>query len=426
MRYVAIFLMVLLAVAAVVLPTPAAEEYGDVPATEIPPVAICPLAETAGETTDVSVLSSISGQGRLSTFAAGDETGATDFRTGSAGSVVIPAADAGAVGFAGGLVEMPSEGTAAGVTFRGGGSLASEACADIPTGNSFITGGSTASGAVFQLQLLNPYAGEAIVDLTVTTDAGIESDEQFDGVIVPALSTRTLNFADIIGGRERISVDIETTTGAVLAFGRQTNEGRTALWRAVEPGQDWWIPAPEGGGTKQLRIGSPNASEVEYQVDLYGPDGFVEGHAGGVIGPRGRVTVPMAGVTSQALAMRVVTTAPVVPTLWIDSPEGLAATSGSQVDAPAWFLPGASLSPGGSASIVILNSGLDPVSVSVWPLGPNSLSRSFELDAEGLLVVDIVEADGYRVEASGPVVAMWASSLDAAGSVAIGIPVLDG
>lgn len=425
MRYVALIVMTALAVAATVLAAPAGEEYGPSPASEPPPVSICPVAETASSMTEVAVLSSVNGVGRLSTFSAGVEAGSVEFRTGGTGSTVIAASEAGAVGLAGGLIELPTESTAAGVTMTGESAMAAEACAEVPTGQSFITGGSTASGQVFQLQLLNPYAGEARVEMLVTTDAGIESDERFDGVIVPPLSSVTLDFSEIIGGRDAISVNIETITGAVLAFGRQTSNGRTAVWRAVEPGQDWWIPAPPGGGTKQLRIGSPNAAEVEYQVDLYGPDGFVESHATGVIDPRGRLVVPMAAVTSGELAMRVIATAPVVPTLWIDSPEGLAATVGSQVDAPVWLLPGASLPPGGTAQLVILNTGLDTVTTTVRSLRQGSLVRNFEIPSEEVLVVDLVEAEGYRVESTGPVVVMWAAQLNGAGAAALGIPIQD-
>jgi hypothetical protein len=243
---------------------------------------------------------------------------------------------------------------------------------------------------------------------------------------VPALSAITLELTEIIPGRESISVYLETTKGAVLAVGRQTIEGRTAMWRAVEPGLDWWIPVPEGGATKQLRIATPEGVEVEYQIDFYGPDGFVAAFDSGVIGPRGRVSFPIADVTEEAVGIRVISTGPVVPTLWIDSPAGLAATAASPVDAPLWLLPGAQGPPSGSGSIVILNSGLEPVLVNVRTQREDSVVRDFEVAAEGILVVDLVAADGYRVEASGPVVAMWVSQLQGAGTAAMGIPIQDG
>jgi hypothetical protein len=426
MRYVFVVAMLGLAVAATLLPEPDAAVPGSAPGSEAPPVAICPIFESGESNTDVSVLSSVNGQGRLSTFAAGSETGVLDFRTGATGAVTLSAGEAGAVGTAGGLIEMPSETTAAAVLTAGPETRSAESCADIPAGQAFIAGGSTISESFFEIQLINPYAGEATVDLTVNTDAGLESDSRFDSVIVPALSTITLDLTQIIPGRESISVEIEPTRGSVLAFGRQTIEGRTALWRAVAPGQDWWLPVPPGGGVKQMRIASPENAEIEYQVDLYGPDGYVEGHDTGVIAPRGTVVVPLAAITSDAAGVRVNTTGPVVPLLWIDSPQGLARTTASQVDAPTWLLPGASGPAGGSASITILNSGIETATVSIRSLGDNAIVRDLEVAAEGVLVVELTSAAGYRIEATGPIVAMWTSSRDGAGTAAMGIPLQDG
>lgn len=174
-----------------------------------------------------------------------------------------------------------------------------------------------------------------------------------------------------------------------------------------------------------MRIATPENAEIEYQVDLYGPEGFVEGHDTGVIDPRGSVTVPLAAVTAEASGVRVITTGPVVPILWIDSPDGLARTTASQVDAPVWLLPGASGPPGGSGAITILNSGIETVDVSITTLTDSSTVRNLQVAAEGVLVADLTAADGYRVEASGPVVALWTSTIDGAGTATMGIPLQD-
>jgi len=425
MRYAAVVVMFGLVLATAFLPTVEAAEPGDQPGLEAPPVAICPIVEVGDRRSRVSVLSSVDGQGRLSSFSAGSETGVVEFRTGTSGAVTIPGAETGAVGPAGGLVEMPSETTAAGVIVSGPESWAAEACADIPTGQAFISGGSTISDSFFEVQLINPYAGEATVGLTVATETGLESDARFDAVIVPALSTITLDLTQIIPGRESISVNIETTRGSVLTFGRQTTNGEVALWRAVEPAQEWWLPVPPGGGTKQMRIATAEASQVEYQVDLYGPDGLVEEHDAGVIDARGSVTVPLAAISEQAIGVKVITTAPVVPALKIDSPQGLAWTTASPVEAPVWLLPGARSPSGGSGSIVVLNSGIEPVDVSVTSLAQTTQSQDLKLAAESIVVVDLVAANGYRVESSGPVTALWVAQIDGAGSAAFGIPLQD-
>ncbi|HUG32457.1 MAG TPA: DUF5719 family protein [Acidimicrobiia bacterium] len=426
MRYAAIALMVVASLVATLAPSPDAPPAGANPGSEVPPVAICPIVEAGARNTAVSVLSSVNGTGRLSTFAAGAEIGATEFRTGATGAVTVPAAETEAAGAAGGLVEMPSDTTAAGVVVAGESALAAESCAAIPEGQVFISGGSTASGETFELQLINPYAGEAVVDLTVTTDTGIESNESFNSVIVPSLSSITVDMTQIIPGRETISVDIAPARGSVLAYGRQTIGGELAMWRAVGPGLDWWLPVPAGGATKQMVIATPENSEIEYQVDFYGPDGVVEAQESGVIGPRGRGVVPLAALTESAAGYRIIASGPVVPALRIDSPEGLAWTTASQVDAPVWMLPGAGAPAAGTGSAVIMNSGIEAVTVSIRTLADSVVAQNLEVEAEGVLVVSLVAADGYRIEATGPVVVLWTSQLGAASSAAIGIPLQDG
>lgn len=426
MKYVAVAVMLGFAAALLLLPASDPETPGAIPGANVTPVAVCPIVQLGDRGTSISVLSSVNGEGRLSSFAAGQTTGSVEFRTGGSGAVTVAAADSDAVGIAGALVEMPSDTTAAASVISGPNARAAESCADEPPARAFISGGTTVSDSFFEIELINPYAGEATVDLLVSSENGVESDDRFNAVTVPALSTITRDLTQIIPGRERISVSIEPSRGSVIAFGRQTVGDEIAMWRAVAPAQDWWLPVPPGGAIKQMLVASPEAGETEYQVDLYGPEGVVEGHDVGVIGPRGTVTVPLAAVSEDAVGVRVISTSPVVPALRIHSDQGLAWTTASEVTAPVWLLPGASAPAGGAGNIVILNGGIEPVTVTIKTLTDIALTRSLELPAEDVLVVDLVSANGYRVEATGPVVALWTSRSGEATSVAIGIPLQDG
>lgn len=427
MRYVAALLMMLLAGAAALVPPPETSSFGSDPATQIPPVSICPLRVGSGISTDVSVISSAGTDGRITTFASGLETGSLEFRTTDTGEVTLPAGEAGAVGISAGLIEIPQAATAAGVVMEGETTLAAESCVDVPTDQAFLSGGSTASGAMFELQLLNPYAGEAVVDLTVASDAGIESDERFDAVRVPSFSTVSLDMSDIIPGREDISVNVDVTRGSAIAYGTQTIEGRMALWEAVEPAQEWWLPIPEGGGKKQLVLATPSNTEIEYQIDYFDAEGLQESFRTGTLDPRGSRRVGLAAISPETAGMRVISTGPVVPSLWIDSNRGLAMTTASPEEASAWLLPGASRRPGGgSAGVVVLNAGPDDVTVDLTALRPTMTSRSFDVSAEGVVQEGLTPAGGYRVEATAPVVVLWTSDVDDKGTAAIGIPIQDG
>jgi hypothetical protein len=423
MRYVAVLAMVALVVTVALLPDPTPQEPGNAPVIVAPPVDSCPLIQAGDRSTSVSILSPVDGPGRLSAYAAGSIIGELDFRTGATGSVTIPASDVGAVGASGGLVELPTDTTAAGVVVQGPSSLAAEACEDVVTEEAFVSGGSTVSGEGFELQILNPFAGNAEVNLTVTTDAGIESDDRFDSVIVPPSSSQSLDFGEIVPGRSFISIDLETTEGAVLAVARQTVGDELAIWRAVEPAQDWWLPVPEGGETKELVLSTPANSEVDYQIDFYGPEGLIEEFVSDRLAPRGVTRLPLTTETTDAVGVRVISTGPVVPTLRVDSDQGLAVTTGSQVEALTWLLPGASSPPGGSGSAVILNPGVDPVSVTVRSMRENAVARDFDVGPESTLVVRLVNADGYRIDSTGSVVVMWVAAGFGDGSAAIGIPI---
>jgi hypothetical protein len=121
----------------------------------------------------------------------------------------------------------------------------------------------------------------------------------------------------------------------------------------------------------------------------------------------------------------VTTTGPVVPALRIDSPDGLAWTTASPVTSPVWLLPGARSPRRGSGSLVVLNAGIETATVSIRTLADETIERNLEVNGEDVLVVNLRGANGYRVEANGPIVAMWTSQRDGAGSATIGIPLQD-
>ena len=230
--------------------------------------------------------------------------------------------------------------------------------------------------------------------------------------------------SEIIPGREDISVNVDVTTGSAFAVGRQSTGGRVALWRAVQTAQDWWLPIPEGEGTKQLVLASPANSEIEYQIDYYDAGGLQEALETGVLKPRGQHRVDLAALSVDTAGIRVTSTGPLVPALWIDSPKGLAVTNASAVEASAWLLPGAGRRPeGGSARLVVLNIGIDDVTVDLVPMQPTLRPRSFDVPAEGVAEQPLSSAGAYRVEASGPVVVLWTSDVNNKGTAAIGIPI---
>lgn len=421
-------LLVVLALAgsAFLAPDPEVPEFEPTVGAAPPPVAVCPVDEGSGRSTEIAVLSTVDGPAGLALFAAGGSAGSLESSTGATGSLVIPVVDVAAVGTVGGLVEMPVASSAAGTRILGTGSLRAEACASLPEPQVFISGGSTADGEMFELQLMNPYAGEAVVELIVQSEAGTESNSRFESVIVPPRSSTFVDFADLTPGRESLSVAIETVTGRVNAVGLQTGSGETALWNAVAGATDWFLPIPKGGPVREVILATPANTEIDYEVDLFTPDGAEEGFASGRLSARGQHVVDMSEVTDEAVGLRVVSTGPVVPTIRLSGEGfGISMTTGASSDSNRWFLPGARAPEGGWATVVLFNGGIEDAEVRIRALRESTSTRTIAVASETVVALGIESADGYLIESTNPIVSMWNAQREGSSSVAIGVPLTD-
>lgn len=424
MRYVAVLLVA--AMAAIVALIPAPDDPAALPSPGVakPPVAVCAVEEGSGRTTQVAVLSTIDGPTRLSLFAGGDAPGSLVTTTGASGSTVIPVTDIAAVGTVGALVELPKASSSAGVVISGPESLMGETCLSTPSPETFLTAASTVSGTSFTLQLMNPYAAEAIVTLRVSSEAGIESNDRFEAVVVPPQSSALLDFATLIPGRENLSVSVETVTGRVIAVGRQGVEGESTLWNAVPGAVDWFVPVPKEGGSRDLVLGNASALEADYEIDLYGSEGVEEAFESGTLPARGRVDVSLSEITTEVVGLHIVSTGPVVPTLRIDWESGFETTTGSPVSANRWMLPGIGAG-GGWATVVIMNAGLEPSTVSIRPLRDDTTVRDIVVQPDDVLELTLEPADGFLIEGTSPIVVLATQHNAGGGSLAIGAPLTD-
>ena len=426
MRLVQAALIVVLAGAASLLPQADVVEPDGQSASVSPPIAICPALQTAGTSTEIGLLSSVNGPVRVSGFAAGAETGAAETEIGSTGASKIAAGGLGVVGEAGVLVEFPVEDTTAGVVMTGQGVYASSPCADTPTGESAFGGGSTADDARMSILVLNPYAGEATIDLTVTSENGIESAPEFAGVVVPALSVRQIDLNEIVPERLSLSVLVQARNGSVLAYASGGVGERRALWRGTAPEVDTWLMLPPGGGGRSLFISSPSGSEIEYQIDLYGPEGLVPAFAQGVLAGRASSTVDLSEISPESIAVRVISTEPLVAAARVITADGYAISEGVNAPATSWLLPGGGGPPGGSGSVLVINPGVDPVTVEARSIADQTLSRSFDLEPDAMLSIPMAAADGYRIDATAPVVVFWSANNGSDVSLSPGVSLIDG
>jgi len=421
-------LVAALTVGVLLIPRPEQPQAHEVAAVNAPAVAVCPVEEGSGRTTTIGVASGVNGEGRFTAFAAGVPAGSVTFSTGASGSAAIPIAEVAPLGTGAGLAELPGQDVAAASVFVGAQTTAVEGCLRTPTQQSLLAGGSTVSGERFQVQLMNPYAGEAVVDLIVQSESGLEAAPQLRGILVPARSSVVVDLAELLPGRQSLSIAIEVASGNVMTVGRFDAGADGALWHSVAPASDWYVPVPGGGLDGELVVSTGVAAEMTFQIDVYGAQGVIEGFREGVVPSRGATSVPLADMELEgASAFRVITTQPAAVFLRDISDAGVAITSGATTTASTWLLPGAGLAPGGRGSAVILNAGLEEASVVLTARRAQTAAKELTVPAGTVVQVQAVEgrASAYTVEGSGDLVALWVTNTDTGKAESIGVPIID-
>lgn len=421
-RVVALAAVATLAFGLFALPAPDRPGPAEPPERLAASFTVCPVIEGGGRTTEVAIASTVDGPAALTLFANGATVGSIGVSTGTSGATVIPVVDVAAVGTVGGLVELPTARSAAATIIHGALSSTLESCVTSIPGQTFLTGAATSGERGFTLHLMNPFAGDAVATLTVSSEVGLENNPRFESLIVPSRGSVVLDMSSLLPGRERLSMRVDVTAGRVVAVGRQSDGAGTAVWNAVEPGVDWFIPIPSDA-VGRVVIGNASEGEVEYQVDVYGPDG-VEGAAlSGTIAEGDQEVIDLAEVAG-ARALRVVSTLPVGTTLVTGDGNVLGATTGAAVAAGTWLVPAAL--DGGSARVVLLNPELEDASVTVRALRTAGTDFPLTIPAEGVTELALEGADAYIVESNVAIVVLLVGSGIDTGVLTMGVPVTDG
>jgi hypothetical protein len=121
----------------------------------------------------------------------------------------------------------------------------------------------------------------------------------------------------------------------------------------------------------------------------------------------------------------VVSAGPVVATLRVVGPDGIGLTTGSEVQANRWFLPGAGRPEGGSASVVIFNTGIEDDQVRIRSLRDESSVLTLPVESGTVLELALDAADGYLIESTGPSVVSWTANRGGGFALAGGVALSD-
>lgn len=331
-----------------------------------------------------------------------------------------------------------------------------EPCATAGSRHWYFPSGTTMRDATDMISLLNPYPGEAIVNLSFTTNQGNEAPVADQAIAVNGDSLTTVNLGDHLRRRVSIATTVSAVSGRVVAW--QTLSvtppaagtpiigepppagysgpldpappvgGTVLTLGAAAPAKTWWWPDGVAGNgvNEQYVVYNPGPAAAQLRL-VYGlspggsqPVSFTVGpNSVKAVTTSAESQVPTGAVHNATLSST--NGVPVVAerTITATSPSthtGLGGLLGATKAAPRWLL-GAAGNPAAHLDewLEVQNPGSRPVTVSlsqVGSSGPTAIRglRPVKLAAGGRMAVNVSShlsshpGGPLLVQASGPVV----------------------
>ncbi|HJR45968.1 MAG TPA: DUF5719 family protein [Actinomycetota bacterium] len=257
----------------------------------------------------------------------------------------------------------------------------------------FFAEGSSALGAEQRFVIYNPFPDEAVVGIDLFTPAGPQGNANLsEGIAVPAGETIVVELNEYIRQQRFVAASIVANRGRVIAWralqvgSEDRPEGVQFSLGATAPSDEWFFPegAVGDGYDERVSLFNPTDEEAIASVALVTgeqtlqPPKLVEV----VVPPQTLQPLPLreyvAGPDRQAGGVGVVvrtTSGRLVAerSVYYESDDlvGVASEVGAARTATEWFV-GPSVSSPATDSIVLLNPGAEPVSVSLSLRSPGS------------------------------------------------------
>jgi hypothetical protein len=306
----------------------------------------------------------------------------------------------------GAIVDMDAGGVAVSQEIDSHLGWSSTPCATSGSSTWYFATGFTMANAGVELSLLNPYPSDSVVDLSFTTNQGIETPEDFQGLVVPADGMLSVNLGDHMRRRQAIATTVTARTGRVVAW--KTSWVLTPKPGAVLSGTpaagspladpDWPVPGltdtlgassagsswtwPDGmagnGVAEQYLIYNPGPNTAEVRLSV----GLAQGQAEPFelsVGPyqvqpvvsEQQARIP-SGVPHSAVLVST-NGVPVVAERWVSAGapstwQGLGELPGGRMAADSWLVPDTRAGLYRRAVLVLYNPGDIPVVARVATL----------------------------------------------------------
>ncbi|MGH9120874.1 MAG: DUF5719 family protein, partial [Acidimicrobiales bacterium] len=319
-------------------------------------------------------------------------------------------------------------------------------CATTGSTHWYFPTGETLVNAAEDISILNPFPSVAIVDMSFTTEQGLEQPPDFQALVIPADSLGVVDVGSHLRRRNTIATTVNVRTGEVVAW--QTNvvtqpsPGQPLVGQSVPAGTTVDPAAPVGGVT--LTLGAPHARTQWWWPEGADGPGVAETYT--VFNPSStpaqvRLAVnpdqgsaePLPLTVEPGQVASVVSTAepripqgvghdavltslngvPVVAqrTLAVNTPGGVGAIIGAPGGADSWLLGAGSASSKQGENAIVVNTTKAPVQVTLQALenGKRGTLTSFKLAGSARQVVTLAQFGpafpfSLLVNSTGPVV----------------------
>jgi hypothetical protein len=341
------------------------------------------------------------------------------------------------------------------VTTGGRGGTAAEPCSDQTGTRWFAPEGTSTRGHTTRVVILNPFATDAVVGVTLHVGEQVVRPGRLSGIVLPARSVASYDLNRFALGEAALIAEVEATLGKVAVGGLVVGAGHVRSSLAVqEPFPRAVLP---GGGSGVLTVLAPEPRDVAVEARAQGPEEQIplldEESIGGTLAAAFPVEVAD-GVVIEAEAgrsfvagRRLLAPAPEEPR---EPPRrggrrrqrrqeraprpapaaDLASTGGSPAASPLWVVPPAVAPGGGPATSILLlqNPGPEAATVELVALSPDGATEldPIEVGPGTSTSVSLEGSEPVTVVARARVGALVASQAGASPSgfaVALGVPI---
>jgi hypothetical protein len=252
----------------------------------------------------------------------------------------------------------------------------------------YFAAGTTERGAEQNAALFNPFADDAIVDVTFATDAGFIAPADLQSLVVPRRSRVTVPIGNFVRRQAEVATHVHVRTGRIVAerslsftAENETRRGLTLSLGATSPASSWSLPAvvPEAGASHAALVANFDtaATEVEVAARFEGDTAATPQPV--PVGARSTAAVDLSSFAASGMPFAVEVQATRAPPVVVEElawwgPPGAAAGSAtvlaSPVRATGWTFAAGRLTPEGDATVSVFNPGRSRATVNLLAYAP--------------------------------------------------------